>query len=248
MAAKLVFISDIHGNIEALESVIKDIKDRQIGLENIYCLGDLVGYGPRPDEVIELIRKYNIKTVLGNYDEAVGFYLPTCGCNIDTPSDKLKTQNSLNWTGQHTSENNKEFLRDLEEQITLEIKGYKLLLIHASPYSINDYIYENDMEKQEEIAENLEEDIIVFGHTHYSYNKKIKNKLFINTGSAGRPKDGDNRACYCIVEIGTNVNIKFIRVPYDVEKVAKEIEKTELLDEFAELLRTGKEIKDRRRE
>lgn len=244
MATKLVFISDIHGNIEALESVIKDIKVKQISLKNIYCLGDLVGYGPKPNEVIEIIRRYNIKTILGNYDEAVGFYLPTCGCNIDSPSDKIKTQNSLNWTGQHTSDNNKKFLRNLEEQITLEIKGYKLLLTHASPYSINDYVYKNDTEKQEEIAENLEEDIIVFGHTHYPYNKKIKDKMFINIGSVGRPKDGDNRAGYCIVELGLNVDVKFIRVSYDVEKVAKEIEKTELLDEFAELLRTGKEIKD----
>lgn len=245
MATKLVFISDIHGNIEALESVIKDIKDKQISSENIYCLGDLVGYGPKPNEVIELIRKYNIKTILGNYDEAVGFYLPTCGCNIDSPSDKIKTQNSLCWTGQHTSENNKEFLRDLEEQITLEIEDYKLLLTHASTNSISDYVYESEAEKQEEIAENLEEDIIVFGHTHYPYSKKIKDKLFINTGSVGRPKDGDNRACYCIVEIGTDVTVKFVRVPYDVEKVAKEIEKTELLNEFAELLRTGKEIKNK---
>lgn len=245
MAIILVFISDIHGNIEALESVIKDIKDKQISLENIYCLGDLVGYGPRPNEVIELIKKCNIKTILGNYDEAVGFYLPTCGCNIDTPRDKIKTQNSLNWTGQHTSENNKEFLRDLEEQISLEIRDYELLLTHASPYSINDYIYENDTEKQEEIAENLEEDIVVFGHTHYPYYKKIKDKLFINIGSVGRSKDGDNRACYCIVEIGEIVNIQFVRVPYDVEKVAKEIEKSELLDEFAELIRTGKEIKNK---
>ncbi|MGD9569166.1 MAG: metallophosphoesterase [Sedimentibacter sp.] len=244
MATKLIFISDIHGNIEALKSIIKDIKDKQISLENIYCLGDLVGYGPRPNEVIELIRQYNIKTILGNYDEAVGFYLPTCGCNIDTPNDKIKTQNSLSWTGQHTLENNKEFLRDLEEQITLEINGYGLLLTHASPYSINDYVYENNTEKQEEIAENLEEDIIVFGHTHYPYYKKINDKLFINAGSVGRPKDGDNRACYCIVEIGAVVNIQFVRVPYDVEKVAKEIEKSELLDEFAEMLRSGKELKD----
>lgn len=245
MTKKLVFISDIRGNIEALKSVIKDIKDRQISLENVYCLGDLVGYGPRPNEVIEEIRKYNIKTVLGNYDEAVGFYLPTCGCNIDSPRDKIKTQNSLNWTGKHTSESNKEFLRDLEEQMTLQVDGYKLLLTHASPYSISDYVYEKDREKQEEVAEDLEEDIIVFGHTHYPYYKKTKGKLFINTGSVGRPKDGDNRACYCIVEIGTDVNVQFVRVSYDVEKVAKEIEETELLNEFAELLRSGKEIKEK---
>ncbi|MGB4439658.1 MAG: metallophosphoesterase family protein [Sedimentibacter sp.] len=242
MLTKIAFISDIHGNAEALESIIKDITDKQISMGNTYCLGDLVGYGPRPDEVIDIIKRYKIQSVLGNYDEAVGFYLPDCGCNIDSPNDKIKTQNSLSWTGRHTSDGNKEFLRNLEEQISLEINGQKLLLTHAAPYSINDYIYENDIEKQEEIADNLDEDIIVFGHTHYPYNKKVNNKIFINAGSVGRPKDGDNRSCYCIMEIGENINIQFVRIPYDVEKVAKEIESSELLDNFAQVLRTGKDI------
>lgn len=243
MGIKIALISDIHSNIEALKSVLQDISERKIESKDIYCLGDLVGYGPRPNEVIELIKEHNIETILGNYDEAVAFYLPTCGCNIESDIDKIRSKNSLSWSAQHTSDKNKEFLREMEEQISLEIEGYKILLTHASPYSINDYIYESEIEKQEEIAEELDEDIVIFGHTHYPYYKKIKDKIFINVGSVGRPKDGDSRACYCILELGEDIHVEFIRVPYDIEKVAKEIEQSELLDVFAQVLRTGKDVK-----
>lgn len=243
MIRKLAFISDIHGNIEALQSVLKDINKRKIKMGDIYCLGDMVGYGPRPNEVIELIREHNIQTILGNYDEAVGFYLPTCGCNMDNASDKMKTKNSLSWTVQNTKDENKKYLREIEEQISLEVEGYQLLLTHASPISITDYVFENDLEKQEDIADELQEDIVIFGHTHYPYYKTIKNKMFINIGSVGRPKDGDNRACYCVLEIGERIEVEFVRVPYDIEKVVIEIEQSELLDTFAQVLRTGYDIK-----
>ena len=241
MSRKLAFVSDIHGNIEAFRSVLDDIDVREISLEDVYCLGDLVGYGTRPNEVINLIREKNIPSILGNYDEAVGFYLPTCGCNIESESDRVKTQNALSWTVENTNDENKEYLRSFEEQISLQIEEHNILLTHASPISITDYVFEDDMEKQEEIADELEEDIIIFGHTHFPYYKKINKKLFINVGSVGKPKDGDNRACYCILELGENIEVEFVRVIYDVEKMAKEIEESELLDSFAQVLRTGRD-------
>lgn len=239
MGKRMAFISDVHGNIEALEQVFEDIANRNIDFHNVYCMGDLVGYGPRPNEVIELIQKYNIQTVLGNYDEAVGFYLPSCGCHIDSKISQERSRNSLEWSANHTTEENKHFLRELEEQLILEEDGFKVLLTHASPYAINDYVYEEDIERQREIASEYEEDIIVMGHTHYPYYKTVEGKLFINAGSVGRPKDGDNRACYCVIEIKDSVRVEFIRVEYDIEKVAKEIEESELLDEFAAILRKG---------
>ncbi len=244
MGKKIAIISDIHGNIEALNSVLKDLSDRLIESRHIYCLGDLVGYGPRPNEVIDTIRKNGIQTILGNYDEAVGFFLPTCGCTIESENDRIKTQNSLHWTVENTTDINKSFLRDLEEQLVLEVEEFRLLLTHGSPFSINDYVYESELEKQEEIAENLDEDIILFGHTHYPYFKYVKDKLFINPGSVGRPKDGDNRASYGILEFTDIINVHFVRVPYDVEKVATEIEQSELLNSFAQILRTGKDFKE----
>lgn len=243
MGKKLAFISDIHGNIEALCNVLNDIENRSIKMDDVYCLGDLVGYGTRPNEVISLLKEQNIQSILGNYDEAVAFYLPTCGCNINSDSDRVKTKNSLNWTVENTSNDNKEYIRDFEESISLQVEAYNILLTHASPLSITDYVYEDDLEKQEQIAEDLEEDIIIFGHTHYPYVKRVNNKLFINAGSVGRPKDGDNRACYCILELGDKIEVEFVRVSYDYEKMAKEIEESDLLDSFAQTLRTGRDLK-----
>jgi len=240
MTKNIAFISDIHGNIEALYEVLKDIQKRNIDLNDVYCLGDLVGYGPRPNEVIETIQENKIKSILGNYDEAVGFYLSNCGCTINSEIDRIRTKNSLEWTSENTKEKNKEFLRSLEENIKLEIENINIFLTHASPSSISEYIFENDIETQEYIAEDLEEDILIFGHTHLPYCKKIKDKLFINVGSVGRPKDLDNRACYCILTLDNNIKVEFVRVRYDVEKVANEIEKTWLLKDFAEILRRGR--------
>lgn len=243
MSRKLAFISDIHGNIEALRNVLNDIENRSIKMDDVYCLGDLVGYGTRPNEVINLLKELNIQSILGNYDEAVAFYLPTCGCNINSDSDRVKTKNSLNWTVENTSNDNKEYIRNFEENISLQVEAYNILLTHSSPISITDYVFEDDLEKQEQIAEDLEEDIIIFGHTHYPYVKRVNNKLFINAGSVGRPKDGDNRACYCFLELGDKIEVEFVRVSYDYEKMAKEIEESDLLDSFAQTLRTGRDIK-----
>lgn len=237
---RIAFISDIHGNIEALKAVLRDIYEKGIPSEDIYCLGDLVGYGPRPNEVIECIKDQEIQCILGNYDEAVGFFLPTCGCSIESELDRIRTRNSLGWTTEHTSDKNKQFLRELEEQIALEVRGITILLTHGSPFSINDYVYEDDIEKQQDIVSESVDDIIVFGHTHFPYYREVEGKLFINAGSVGRPKDGDNRACYCILEADQDISANFFRVSYDVEAVAKEIEESELFDEFADVLRKGK--------
>lgn len=241
MVRKLAFVSDIHSNIEAFQSVLHDIEERKINIEDVYCLGDSVGYGTRPNEVIEMLKELNIKSVLGNHDGAVSSYLPTSAGNKD--NEIVKTIDPFVWTAWNTSLNNKEYIGLFDEHISLQVNDFKILLTHGSPLSISDYIFEDDLEKQEKIAGSLDEDIIIFGHTHCPYAKKVKNKLFINAGSVGRPKDGDNRACYCILEFGEKLNVQFIRVSYDIEKIANEIEQTELPDSFARVLRNGHDRK-----
>lgn len=236
----MAFISDIHGNKVALKAVLDDIKLKGIDYNNIYCLGDIVGYGPDPNGTIELLRSSNITSILGNYDEAVGFYLPSCGCQIGSEIEKIRTMNSLTWTSKHTSEKNKAFLRELEENIIIKRSGKSILLTHATPYSISDYIYENNMEEQRAIVEELEEDILICGHTHLPYLKKIGRKYLINAGSVGRPKDGDCRASYVLLKISKDIQVEFIRVAYEVEKVTTEIENSKLLNEFADHLRKGR--------
>lgn len=240
----LAFISDIHSNLPALTSVLEDITNREISFDDTYCLGDLVGYGTRPNEIISLIKESGIESILGNYDEAVGFYLPTCGCNINSSVDKLRSANSLSWTSAHTTEKSKEFLRSLDEKISLNESGYNILLTHGSPSSINDYVFEADEEKMFEISDEVDWDIIILGHTHFPYFKRFNNKIFINPGSVGRPKDGDNRACYSLVTFDEDgADVKFIRVPYNVITATEEIYDSTLLDVFGDILIAGKDIR-----
>lgn len=245
MVNRVALISDVHGNILALEAVLKKIRDLGIPVESVFSLGDLVGYGPRPNEVLNRIRQEGVFSILGNYDEAVGFYLPTCGCKADSVTDKLRTENSLGWTAKQVTEDNKAYLRNLEEEHEITLNGVSIHLTHGSPFSINEYVYESDIEKHDDICEEVDADILVMGHTHMPYIKQVDGKVLINPGSVGRPKDGDIRAAFCVVDviseddITPSIQAQIIRVSYDVESVAREIEETDLLDEFAEHLRTA---------
>lgn len=243
MSKKLAFISDIHGNLLALQAVLKKLEDLKISRQDTYGLGDLIGYGPRPNEVLDCMKEENIFSILGNYDEAVGFYLPTCGCKSDSEKDKLRSQNSLGWTAKQVLEENKEYLRDLEESHEIELEGVTIYLTHGSPFSINEYVYEEDEEKHADIFEEISADVIVIGHTHCPYIRKYGEKLLVNPGSVGRPKDGDNRAALCIMDIDgrrePKVIAEVIRVEYDFNRVADEIRASELLDEFAQHIESG---------
>ncbi len=236
---RYAFISDIHGNILALEAVIENILNEGIPLKNIYCLGDLVGYGPNPNEVIKFIRDRRIKTIMGNYDEAVGFYLPSCGCKLNSKRDKDWMHNSLNISSKLTSEENKEFLRELEESMLIEINGYSILLVHGSPFSIVEYVYEDNIEAQEAILDELDVDAVFFGHTHFPYIKKINDMTLINTGSVGRPKDRDNRAGYVIGNFENELSFEIRRVEYDVFEMDRRLKESEFLDVFGDILLCG---------
>ncbi|ABW18651.1 metallophosphoesterase family protein [Alkaliphilus oremlandii] len=235
---KIAVISDIHSNIVALNAVLDSIKSNSC--EEIICLGDLVGYGPHPNEVIEKISQLGISTIMGNYDEAVGFYLPYCGCHLDSKVKLLQSQNSLRWTEENTKEENKIILRQLPEQLECNFNGKVISAYHGSPSSITEYIYDNQQDRLQEVIEELNTDILLLGHTHLPFIKWIGNKLIINPGSVGKPKDGDNRASYVLLELNEKVNIEIIRVSYDIDKVIEDMSKTSLLKEFGEMLRLGK--------
>ncbi|PKM68542.1 MAG: metallophosphoesterase [Firmicutes bacterium HGW-Firmicutes-2] len=236
---KYAFISDIHGNDMALKAVLEDIRSRNIPMSHVLCLGDLVGYGPRPNEVIERIKTHKIRTILGNYDEAVGFYLPTCGCKLHSKREKDWMENSLSVSLKLTTEDNKAFLRELEDRILIDINGHRVLLVHGSPFSIVEYVFEESLEIQKSIIEEVDADIIMFGHTHFPYIKIVGEKTLINTGSVGRPKDGDNRAGYVMIDFTHEVQAEIIRVEYDVCEVRRQIVDSEFLDVFGDIVVMG---------
>lgn len=242
MSQQITIFGDIHGNLAALEAVFADMQGRQLD-NHMYCLGDLVGYGTFPNEVINIIREREIPTIAGNYDFGVGIDSDDCGCAYKTPRAQALGEQSIAWTNAHTTGDNKGFLRTLKEHIALQMDDLRVLLVHGSPRKINEYLYEDRPDHSfERMLDNAGVDVIVCGHTHLPYHKILPSgRHVINAGSVGKPKDNDNRACYIMLSVnGNHVNVEFIRVPYDIERTAKAIEATAMPDEFAQMLRDGK--------
>ena len=255
---KIALFSDIHANLPALEVVLEDMDKRQP--DAIYCLGDLVGYAPWPNEVIVEIRKRHIPALAGNYDEGIGKNSEDCGCAYKTDEEKTMGAVSIAYTNQIVKEEERTYLRALPRHIRIEFEiagekeKFQVLLVHGSPRRINEYLFEDRPEKSLlRIMQEAHADVMFFGHTHQPYHKKLsdtvsENDVFrhaINIGSVGKPKDGDARACYVMLHIDHTINrtdpasfqVEFIRIPYDVEKAAKAIEDSPLPDKYADMLR-----------
>jgi putative phosphoesterase len=232
---RLAIFSDIHGNLHALQAVLADIQTQQP--DAIYCLGDLVGYGANPTEVTERIRGARFPTVMGNYDDGVGFDRDDCGCAYRDDAERERGQRSLAWTKAHVPDANKTFLRTLAKEIRFDADGRRILLVHGSPRKMNEYLFEDrPLSSFERLAATSNAGVIVFGHTHKPYVKIVNGVTFLNVGSVGKPKDGDWRACYALVENGAP---SFRRVEYDVRSAAAAIRAANLPHEFAADIETG---------
>lgn len=235
---RIAILSDIHANIHALDAVWADIEPLQP--DRIYCLGDLVGYGAFPNEVVDFIRSRGIPTVMGNYDEGVGFDLHDCGCVYKDPEEDLKGKLSLMWSREQTTPDNKQYLQSLPIQIRDEDRKPSMLLVHGSPRRINEYLYEDRPDATfVRISKLAGTNVVLFGHTHLPYQKKVSGTLFINAGSVGKPKDGDVRAGYVFLTMKRRVKVEIKKVSYDVSAAAQAVRASELPDHFADLLETG---------
>jgi len=234
----IAIFSDVHANLPALEAVLADIEAARVDAH--YALGDLVGYAPWPNEVLERLQAEGFPIVMGNYDDGTGFGRDECGCAYVKPTDKAEGDAGFAWTKAHTSDLNTAWLRTLHPEIRLEADGKRYLLVHGSPRRINEYLYEDKPDETfARIAAGAGADVIVCGHTHKPYDKTVAGTRFVNVGSAGKPKDGDPRACWALIDTTANT-VEFRRVAYDVEAAAAAIEASELPAEFAAQLREAR--------
>lgn len=235
---RIGIFSDIHGNLPALQAVMADISAQK--LQTVYCLGDLVGYGASPNEVTDRIRTEGVPTIMGNYDDGVGFDRDECGCAYREPVEKERGERSFAWTKDQVTPDNKAFLQTLLPEVRFNVDNKRVLLVHGSPRKINEYLFEDrPLSSFQRLAASSNADIIVFGHTHKPYVKEVDGVMFLNAGSVGKPKDRDWRACYAILEMGDPPTTTFQRVTYDVTKAAAAIMATELPHEFALDIETG---------
>lgn len=241
MTTRIAIFSDLHGNSAATEAVLLAIDAEKP--DAVYCLGDLVGYGARPNEVIELIRNRAIPTIMGNYDDGVGFDKDDCGCAYKDADERDRGQQSLMWSRAVTTGENKAFLRELLPEIKFETDGVRFRLVHGSPRRMNEYLFEDrDQRSLERIAHLADCDVLVFGHTHKPWVREIEGVLFVNDGSAGKPKDGDPRAAWALIttEPGSTVKVEIRRVDYDIPAMAAAIRAADgLPDQYARDIETG---------
>jgi putative phosphoesterase len=209
-----------------------------LGVDATYCGGDLVGYGPHPNEVCALIEDRGIPTIYGNYDHAIGRDLEDCGCAYITAHDRELGQLSVDWTLAHTNERSKAFMRGLPFDLRFAMGPQRVRLVHGSPRRVNEYLFaEKPASLYERLAAQAEADVLVFGHTHKPWVREYGGVLFVNCGSVGKPKDGDPRAAFAVLElVGDLIEVSIERVPYDARSVAREVEASGLPAEFAEKL------------
>lgn len=240
---KIAIISDIHGNIDALESVLNDIKSENC--EKIFCLGDIAMAGPEPSQTIQEIRTLmqseDFYIIQGNTDKMLSVF------SFDTYNDVLKTNAVMGSAyladSQLLSNEEKDFLANLPIQKEIELFGIKILLVHGSPRKNNENIYPNlKIEEVEEMISSTDANIIFCGHTHMPCGYQTNTEqTVVNVGSVGRPFSESPDSCYAIMNINeedSTYTIKHKFVKYDVISASEKIRlrKFEGADKLAKML------------
>ncbi len=237
---KVALIGDVHANLPALEAVLEDAHQR--GVEAIWNVGDFVGYGAFPDQVVQRLQQEEALSIIGNYD------LKT----LQVKKKKKKWEDNktpekwlaFKWAYDNLSKESRDYLRSLPEEIRLEEAGKRILLIHGSPDSNKEHLTPDTPEERLlELAKMAEADIIVCGHSHQPFKREIEGVWFINTGSVGRPDDGDPRACYAIMQLEPqSFELDHYRIEYDVERAAAAIREVGLPETFAQMVLQGRNL------
>ena len=245
---RYALISDVHANLPALDAVLADI-DARGDADATYHLGDLVGYSSQPNEVVARLRSRGIAGVAGNYDTTVALAYKHCGCRSENPRQEELAHISFAYTCAATSDASKAALAALPFRIDLRplgahVSGPTVTLLHAHPASALIYV---TADRPDDFLRRMAAgvgasagDVVCFGHTHKPWHRVVDGVHFVNTGSVGRPKDGDWRAGYVRLEVGAGeTRVEFVRVAYDVEATVAGVRAAGLPEEFAEFLRTG---------
>ena len=259
---KLAVISCIHGNVEALNAVLSDIDQHQA--DQIYCLGDLVGYGPRPNEVVDMIRSLDIPTCQGCWDEDIVDGLNACECSYPSQLAEKRGRAAHEWTNEVIRPDIREYLATLP----LTFRQDNLCFVHGSPNSQHEYLLPSmDGFAALERVLSAKAEVLFCGHTHvpyvrelddchlkvevqqpdkdnYSSQLQVSIKRIVNAGSVGEPRHGRPNATYVIYDTDT-AQVTLQEVPYDYQKTCADIIEQGLPPIFAWRLARGLEFAER---
>jgi len=223
---RIALVADIHSNLLALEAVMEAMKKKDV--QRILNAGDIVGYGPRPNEVIDLVRRSDFRSIRGNHDHAVlvGEY----GWFNESAAAAAK------WTADIIGDSNLEYLDRLKREEVIKIDGKSIGMFHGSPEDPDEYVF--DESRAEELLRKTAYDVIICGHTHSPMKVRIGKRLFINPGSVGQPRDGNPDASFSILDLDT-MESEIIRVGYDVSAVRQDMLKKGLPRSLSSRLSEG---------
>ena len=235
---KVALIGDVHANLPALEAVLAHARERDV--EAVWNVGDFVGYGAFPDEVVRRLRDEDVLSIIGNYDLKV--------LKFKKKRDKWRRSKrpekwfAFRWAYENLSKESRKYLRSLPKEIRMEILGRRILLTHGSPASNEEPLapYTPDG-RFIELAHTADADVVICGHSHQALARRAHSVWFINTGSVGRPDDGDPRATYAVLRIEPEgLEVRHWRVDYDVAKSVAAIREHQLPEAFAQMMLQGR--------
>jgi len=227
---KIGFISDIHSNIYAFKSMLKNMEE--LSVDEILCCGDIVGYNTFSNECLEIVRESHIQSVLGNHDWAT--------LSGDTSWFNQYGVAGVEYCRKNINENNMRFLQELPTNKSFELEGISFYMTHGSPRdNVFEYVFpwsSNNVFKT--FAEMVDAEVIVLGHTHIPMEKRVGGKIFLNPGSVGQPRDGISDASFLVFDTKKRI-CKWHRVAYDIDAVARSIRENGLPCFSAERLYLG---------
>ena len=240
---RVAVFGGVYNNHLALSALLADTARR--GITDLYCLGDLGGFGPHPDKVFPLLRGGEVKTMQGNYDHSVGNDKADCQCGYTDPKDNYFARLSYQYTYRHTSLENKAWMRALPDRFDFTIGSARVRLCHGSPRRMNEFLWETTTSDAflERMCAECAADIVVATHTGLPWTRELPSgRRFINCGVIGRPaNDGRKVVWYCILQAQPTgaVGVQFVPLAYDYERLCAEMRSEGLPAEFIETVETG---------
>jgi putative phosphoesterase len=225
---RIAVLADLHANLPALEAVLDDAI--ALGCDTIWCVGDVVGRGPQPAEVIDELRRMDLPTIQGNWDDAVGLRREHPGVTWPSHEAEEAGQVSLEWTIAHTSEEQRSWLRQLPANLRIEVEGRSALLFHGSPSRQSEYLW-NDRPSRvfARVSSDQGDDLLCFGNTHEAFHRVIGKSHFVAAGSVGCGAPDDPRARYGVIDLaGSELMVNFRSVAYDYLSVESEMRRSGL--------------------
>jgi len=239
---RVALLGGIYSNHLALEAALRLAHGREV--DAVYALGDFGAFGPHPDRTVERLRDAGVRCIQGNYEESLSQGAGDCHCGYTDPRDNHFAQISYDYTRVNTSRDHTAWMGTLPGHVRLRIGGSRLLLCHGSPRRINEFLWRSttpDAFIRRTLTE-FDTDVVVCTHTGLHWSRFVEpGRGVLNVGAIGRPANDGRTHVWCalVEEVENRLVAQHLPVPYDHERLAREMTEERLPPEFVETIRTG---------